>query len=121
MTKIRSQQIRVRGTPKKALLGDRVKLVPMPDGMWYDKQRNLFVVTAQYDNHFIGMNPDFLAGKESWFALCSCSSPAVIVGYNAYASGFSPSGDAYRPEIAKGEMLVCYIHSTTGHHADNST
>ena len=38
-----------------------------------------------YDNHFIGMNPDFVAGKEAWFALCSCGGPAVIVGYNAYA------------------------------------
>ena len=121
MSKIKSQQIRSHGTPKKATLGDRVKLVHMPDDLYYDKTRDLYIQCVDYDNFFIGMNPDFVAGKESWFALCACSSPAVVVGYNAYAHGASASGRAGVKEIAKGEMLACYQHLTTGHHADGST
>ena len=121
MAKIKSQQIRSHGTPKKATLGDRVKLIHMPDDLYYDKTRDLYIVCAPYDNHFIGMNPDFVAGKEAWFALCSCGFPACIVGYNAYSHSASPSGTKGVKEIAKGEMLVCHQHMTTGHHADNSS
>lgn len=116
-----AKQIRVRGTPKKAILGDRVKLEPMPDGLFYDKQRDLYIQCLDYDNHFIGMNPDFLAGKESWFALCSCGSSSVITGYDAYRHGASASGKAGVKEIAKGEMLVCFSHATTGFHSDGSS
>jgi len=121
MSKIRSQQIRARGTPKKALLGGRVKLVPMPDGLYYDKTRDLYIQCIDMDNHYIGMNPDFLAGREAWVALCSCGGPAVITGYNAYAHGASPSGRAEVKEIAKGEMLVCHMHLSTGYHGDGSS
>jgi hypothetical protein len=117
----RSQQIRVRGTPKKAVLGDRVKLERLPDNMFYDKGRKLYIQAIDYDNHFVALNPDFLAGKEAWFAVCSCGGPGVISGYNAYAHGASPSGVSGEKEIAKGEMLVCYLHIATGFHADGSS
>jgi len=121
MTKLRTQQIRAYNTPKKATLGDRVKLTPMPDGLFYDETRGVYIQCAPYDNHFIGMNPDFLQGKETWFALCSCGSPAVIVGYDAYKKDASPSGVAGVKEIAKGEMLVCYLHASNSVHADGSS
>lgn len=121
MSKIKTQLIRSHGTPRKATLGDRVKLVPMPDGLFYDKKRELYIQCLDYDNHFIGMNPDYLAGKEGWFALCSCGGQAVIVGFNAYAHGASPSGIEGVKEIAKGEMLCCYQHLSYGKHADGSS
>ena len=46
MAKIKSQQIRSHGTPKKATLGDRVKLVHMPDDLYYDKTRDLYIECA---------------------------------------------------------------------------
>lgn len=77
-----------------------------------------FVVCAPYDNHFIYIDPLFEKRDGRWFAMCTCGSPAVIAGYNAYRKDASPtSGDG----IVPGEMLVCYFHSNTGRHSDGST
>lgn len=121
MTKLRTQQIRSHNTPKKATLGERVKLVPMPDKLYYDETRNIYIQCAPYDNHFIGMNPDFVQGRKAWFALCSCGGIAVVVGYDVYRKDASPSGVSGVKEIAKGEMIVCYAHALTGKHGDGSS
>lgn len=49
---------------------------------------------AQYDDHFVYIDPENVAGR--WFAMCTCGAPAVIVN---------------------SSQLVCYHHASTGHHA----
>jgi|YelNatPaOPRAMG01_1025707.scaffolds.fasta_scaffold232255_1 hypothetical protein len=95
------------------------------DGYTVRRQNKIFirelgrsVVCAPYDNHFIYLDPVFNQKGGRWFAMCTCGSPAVIAGYNAYKKDASPtSGD----DILPGEMLVCYFHSNTGRHSDGST
>ncbi len=67
---------------------------------------------APYDNHFVYLDPKPVrfGEPERWFALCTCGSPAVIIGTKAYAHLGSP----------EGWMLVCHMHTMTGRHADGS-
>lgn len=120
MNKLRSQQIRVRGTPKQFRAGEQeLKIQPFPDGMFYDEQRNLYIKVIDYDNHMVGLNPDFVAGKkDAWFGLCSCGAPAIVVGYNAYAHGASAT---HGKQIAAGELIVCFNHINYGKHSDGSS
>lgn len=68
-----------------------------------------FVRCASYDDHFVYEDPEAVKGKKGrWYHMCSCGSPAVIVGYAGY------KGDASKDTMP---MLVCYIHATTGLHA----
>lgn len=77
--------------------------------------------------HFVYLDPLYLAdpkkvdpskeqtGRGHWFALCSCGSPAVIVG---------PAEAAFEESNAVEQLLVCYIYHKTlrengfGTHAD---
>jgi hypothetical protein len=65
-----------------------------------------FVPCAPYDTHFIYKDPSNKIGR--WLFVCSCGSPAGIVGYNAYKDDASN----------EGAMLVCLHHAQTGKHAD---
>ena len=77
-----------------------------------------FVGCTPYDNHFIYLDPEYLKGTIGKSAtMCTCGSPAVIVGYNVYRQQSSPNMDSTNP----GEMLVCMIHTTMGKHADGSS
>lgn len=69
-----------------------------------------FVMCAPYDNHFVYANPSKKSGM--WSPMCSCGSPAVIVGYNAYRQ------DSSRTD--SGELIVCLTHAQTNRHADGS-
>ena len=110
-------QIRVRNTPNEATLSDGSKIYRNKEGkLWIDAIGRP-VKLADYDNHFIALDPTNKKGR--WFALCSCGSPAVIVGYNVYKHGAS-AGNSDDGMVA-GEMLVCYMHSLNGRHADGST
>lgn len=68
------------------------------------------ILCAPYDNHFIYLDPMAYKIKGRWSTMCTCGSPAVIVGYDAYKSKASD----------QGTMLVCLIHTQTGRHGDGS-
>jgi hypothetical protein len=68
-----------------------------------------FVPCAPYDDHFVYLDPSTEVGR--WFAMCTCGSPAVLVGSIAYKDDGSP----------QGMMLICYIHATTGLHTTGGT
>lgn len=75
------------------------------------------VKCAEYDNHFIFDNPSKRIGQ--WSPVCTCGSPAGIVGYNAYATDASPT--TIMESTIPGEMVVCLSHTQTRKHADGST
>lgn len=64
------------------------------------------VKAAPYDNHFVYR----YAKRKGWTTFCTCGSPAVIVGYDAYKQMASP----------QGMLLVCLSHTSSGRHADGS-
>lgn len=63
---------------------------------------------ASYDNHFLYLDPSHKIGR--WNPMCTCGSPAVIVGYDAY------SKDASK----QGALIVCLSHAKVGRHGDGS-
>lgn len=65
------------------------------------------ILCAPYDNHFIFRD----VRKLGWTLFCTCGSPAVIIGYEAYKKDASPGA----------ELLVCYAHAGGNKHADGST
>lgn len=67
-----------------------------------------FVKCAPYGNHFIFELPRNIPG---WAHMCSCGSPAVMVGSNAYDHLGSP----------EGMMFVCQFHTQKNKHADGSS
>lgn len=127
MTKRRTQQVRVIGTPKTARYNHKFTLVNSKSGkLWCPVAANpeqypqvgRWIQCIDYDNHFLALNPEYVRGvANTYFAYCSCGSPAVLVGYNAYKDGASVSthGDTM------GEMIVCHVHANTGKHVDGST
>jgi len=95
------------------------------DGKRVHRQKSLYfeghglILCAPYDNHFVFDDP---MGKKligRWSPMCSCGSPAVIVGYNAYIKDATPTNKS--ESSIPGEMIVCYFHATTGKHADGSS
>lgn len=75
------------------------------------------VLCASYDNHFCF---DWKSKKiGAWTPVCTCGSPAGIVGYNAYREDASPT--TQEQSSIPGEMIVCLTHAQTGRHADGST
>lgn len=64
-----------------------------------------FVRCAPYSSHFVYLDPTNKKGR--WFAMCTCGSPAVIVGYDAYERDQSYN---------EGAMLVCLYHAQHGYH-----
>lgn len=97
-----------RGSPNEAttLSGDKV----FRTEKIFFLEMARFVACAPYDNHFVYDNPSKKSGM--WTPMCTCGSPAVIVGYNAYKQDASPSEN--------GEMIVCLSHAQTGKHADGT-
>ena len=91
------------------------------DGYKVKREKFLFfddrlVHCAEYDSHFIYEDP---SGKVNrWLQMCSCGSHAVCVGYNVYKKDASPTTRA--ESTAPGEMFVCWVHATTGRHADGA-
>jgi len=79
---------------------------------------NKWVVCAPYDNHFIYLDPTpAVPGDRRWLLMCTCGSPAVIVGANVYKKDASPAVGG----TTVGEMIVCYFHMNRGRHAEGST
>lgn len=67
------------------------------------------VQCAPYDNHFIYETEEINSSRY----MCTCGSMAVLVGYNAYKHDASPT--------PTGELMVCYFHAQTGHHANGDS
>jgi len=79
-----------------------------------DGSNGRFVACAPDDTHFVFIDPVWKKKIGRWFALCSCGSPAVVTGYNAYKSFGSPTtkAESTRP----GELLICYHYAQYGEH-----
>lgn len=100
------------GTPPKVVrnIGDRKRVEV--EGKAFYRQKSLDLgdmgVTpcAPYDSHFIFMDDR----RKGWILFCTCGSPAVAVGYDAYKHDASP----------QGQLLVCYFHAASGKHTDGS-
>lgn len=107
-------------SPQSAETGEG-HLVRREERIWLSDPSGLndrFVACPPMDNHFIYKDPEFDKGTVGKCAtMCTCGSPAVIVGYNVYRQQGSPALGGTVP----GEMLVCLIHAQTGRHADGST
>ena len=66
------------------------------------------VMCAPYDNHFVYIDPSPKSGR--WSPMCTCGSPAAVVGYDAYKKDAS----------AQGALVVCMSHAQLGRHSDGS-
>lgn len=71
------------------------------------------VVCAGYDNQFVFRHLFKKKGEviRNWTLFCTCGSPAVVTGYDAYAKDAS----------AGVPMLLCYHHAMYNKHADGSS
>lgn len=95
------------GSPNEAYTLDNLKV---------ERQEYLYagitygmVRCAPYDDHFIYNDPyKVRPGIDAprWLAMCTCGSPAVIVGTKVYGIYASP----------EGYLLVCMAHMTNGVH-----
>jgi hypothetical protein len=104
--------IRVHNTPHKAVLEDGL-VVERKDKVFIAEEGGE-VMCAPYSNHFVFLDPHVIpkeSNKKYYFAGCTCSSPAVIVG---------PSTYQHLSSLTK-KMLVCYAHLTWGKHMDGSS
>lgn len=81
--------------------------VKRQEKLWMGADKG-FVVCSPYDNHFVYLDPYRpKPGEPSrWGMMCTCGSPAVLVGTNAYSIYGSP----------QGWMVVCYYHTLNGVH-----
>jgi len=97
--------IRSHGTPDKVTLADGTVIYRDPDERMFIPEYGTFIKCAPYSTHFLFTVPVRIKGAGM---LCSCGSPAVIVGAKAYAhlSSF------------KEAMVVCQFHTTNNRHAD---
>lgn len=103
--------------------GDLKDATVLDDGTKVYRQERLYfeghglVLCANYDQHFCF---DYKTKKiGGWTPVCTCGSPAGIVGYNAYAKDASRTTSM--ESTIPGELIVCLTHAQTGFHADHST
>jgi len=94
--------IRQFGSPNEATTLDGHKVqrkeeIYIPD--W-----GKFVKCAPYDDHFIYEDPEAKKKIGRWVHMCTCGSPAIIVGYNQYAQDASKYS---------GGLLVCKYFTDT--------
>jgi len=100
--------IRAHNTPNKVTLIDGTEIYRDPSEKIFVPEYGTFIKCAPYDNHFIFEVPMRIKGP-SW--LCSCGSPAYMVGMKAYSHLSS----------RKNAMIVCHHHTTLNKHADGSS
>jgi hypothetical protein len=98
-----------RGSPNEATTVDGAKIVRKPS--LYFETYGFSVPCAPYEAHFtyIDPNPDHKVGR--WSPMCTCGSPAGIVGLDAYKLDASP----------QGALVVCLMHAQMGKHSDGTT
>jgi len=118
--------IKQRGSPTEAitLTGHHVTkkdevLIPSP----FDNTQMMFVRCADYHmEHFVYVDPNFEKelpedeDKQYWFAMCTCGSPAVIIGGEDVSIH---EGHNWLQDILSNmggpppNMLVCQAYMTT--------
>lgn len=106
--------IRYAGQRDEATTSDGIK-VYRKDKVWVaDMERGTgrFIACAPDDTNFIFVDPNWTKVVGRWFAYCSCGSPAVIVGSNAYKQYGSYSTEG----TIKGELLICKEFLETAKH-----
>lgn len=103
--------IKVRN-PTSVTLANGMTFHKQEDQKFWIPEESGFIHAAPYDNHFIFQIPDSPKTKGMSGFMCSCGSPAVIVGSRPYAHLGSP----------EGKMLVCMFHThpNINRHADGS-
>jgi hypothetical protein len=92
-----------RGDPTRATTLDGYEVQKHP--RVYIPEWSAWVNCADYHmEHFVYLDPvAYLDNKHGrWFAMCTCGSPAVIVGEDVYGTD--------------GGMLVCYFHAAFNRH-----
>jgi hypothetical protein len=95
--------IKHRGSNFEATTLDGHK-VKRQEKIWIPDYNN-YINCAPYDDHFIFEDPEKnKIGR--WMHMCTCGSPAVVVGYNVYKADASNSG----------ALMVCWLHASTGLH-----
>lgn len=99
--------IRSHGTPDKVTLFDGTIIRNDHRDKMFVPEYGVEIRKVEYGNHFIFEVPARIKGP-AW--LCSCGSPAVMVGAKAY-SHLSSYEEA---------MIVCQFHTTNNRHSDGS-
>lgn len=129
--------VRKRGSPTEVTLQSGHK-VEKQDYVYYRKPNpdasapgdwSMVKCSDYHGEHFVYLDPLYNdpaahvdpnkrdTGRGHWFAMCTCGSPAVIVG---------PDEAAKEDSNCKEQMLVCYIYHLTlvqdgwGRHADQA-
>lgn len=124
--------LRFTGDRKSATLADG-KTVYRSESLWMGKQYGL-VKCSNTSNHFIYHDPDFNHGTGDWptqpngkpfkrfvgrwTPICSCGSPAAVVGSGVYRGSSSPTTAV--ESTHPGQMLVCLALMQYGIHLDGS-
>lgn len=104
--------IKHRGSPNKATTLKGIE-VEKSEYVYYRRPGDGMMVAvrcADYHNeHFLYINPEFNEEgekmKPGWFAMCTCGSPAVLIG-----EGLSGAEDMAGHV---NQLLVCYVHQKT--------
>jgi len=84
------------GSPNEATTLDGHKVQRLEE--IYIPQWGISVKCAPYDDHFIYEDPESKTKIGRWVHMCTCGSPAIVVGYNQYAQDASKYS---------GGLLVC--------------
>lgn len=91
--------IKHRGDPKSAVTIDGHAV--RKEEKVYIPEYSAFVMCVDYHGeHFVYLDPSTKKGR--WFAMCTCGSPAAIVGK-----------DVYKTETG---LLICMFHAQYGRH-----
>ena len=100
--------IRSYNTLKSVTLVDGTKIYNPRKDKLFVPEYGTEIRIVEYGNHFIFEVPARIKGP-SW--MCSCGSPAVMVGANAYSHLSS----------YKEAMIVCQVHTQGNRHADGAS
>lgn len=124
--------VKFTGDRKSAQLADG-KMVYRSENIWMGKEYGL-VHCSPTGPHFVYADPDFNVKTGQWpmdskgrpykkfigryTPLCTCGSPAGVVGSNVYKGLASPTSKL--DSTTAGQMVVCLAMVQLGHHLDGS-
>lgn len=109
-------KVKILGDLNKAKTADGIEVYRQPS-IYFPSYSIYPIVCCPYSVHFIFDDPSTKQGH--YTPMCTCGSPAGIVGTNVYTKLFEPT--------LTGELIVCLTHMNTflatGHgcHADGVT
>jgi hypothetical protein len=124
--------LKFTGDRKSAELANK-KVVYRQESLWMGKDWK-FVHCVNSGSHFIYHEPDFDTRTGNWptdkngnvpkkhlgkwTPICTCNSPAVVVGADAYKQWASPTNSS--ESTNPGMMLICLSVLNRGVHMDGS-